>query len=126
MAEELINMTEIAGALNKALMDTISPLVTIFQIVGIALLAYIIFLIIRAFFRWKTTAKVSQMARNVEEINKKMDILIEKLDGISKKEIKEAVKEEKKEKKGFFRRLFGKSKKDKIEENDKKIKKGKK
>src|SRR4030042_6493200 len=98
MAEEIINMTEIAGALNKALMDSISPLVTIFKIVGIALLIYIIFLIIRAFFRWKTTAKVSQMAKDVQEINKKMDILIERIEGISKRDT-DIVKQEKKEKK---------------------------
>ncbi len=119
---DIVNMTEIVGGLNKALMDSISPLVTIFKIVGIALLIYIIFLIIRAFFNWKTIAKISKLAKNVEEINKKMDILIEKIDGMNKKDIEEAVKGEKKEKKGFFKRIFGKSKKKKTEED----KKGKK
>jgi len=85
---DIVNMTDIAAQLNKVLMDSISPLVTLFQIVGIALLVYIIFLILKAIFNWKTMAKISKLAKNVEEINSKMDVLIEKIDKIGKKEAK--------------------------------------
>jgi hypothetical protein len=125
MADNILNITEISDSLNHALINSISPLVTIFKIVGIALLVYIIFLILKALFRWKTMTKVSKMAKDVEQINEKMDVLIEKIDKLGKKETKSEEVEVKEEKKGLFKRFFGKSEDNKSEKIDKKIKKGK-
>jgi hypothetical protein len=124
MAQALLNFSGAADALNHAVMDSISPLATIFKIVGIALLAYILFLIIRGLFRWKTASDIGRISRNVEEINKKMDALIGKLDNLGKKETaKKPAELEVEKRKGFFKRLFTKSEK---KENNKKQKKDKK
>ena len=56
--------------------DKLSPLITIFKAVGIAILVYVIFLIIRAVFRWRTVSKLGKIAKNVQEINEKFDVLI--------------------------------------------------
>ncbi len=110
MADELLNITGTADTLNQALMDSISPLVTVFKFVGIALLVYIIFLILKALFRWKTMSKIAKMAKNVEQINEKMDVLIDRIDRLEKKEPKKEKKKDN-DKKSVFKKLFGKSKK---------------
>ncbi len=109
--DSLINMTEIIDSLNQTLMSSVSPLITIFKAVGIVILIYIIFLIIRALFRWRTMAKISNTAKNVAEINSKLDILIEKIDKLGKKEKLKKEGSEQGEKKGIFKRLFKKSEK---------------
>ena len=67
--------SEIWQALGVVFADKLSPLIIIFKAVGIAILVYIIFLIIRALFRWKSTLDIGKIAKNVEEINEKLDIL---------------------------------------------------
>ena len=86
MAEELVNITEITDSLNRTLLNSIEPLISIFKIVGIALLVYIVFLLLKAIFRWRTMYKIVKIAKNLEEINKKMDVLIENTN--SKKNLK--------------------------------------
>ena len=86
MADEILNMTQVTDSLNRTLLSSIEPLVAIFQIVGIALLVYIIFLIIKAMFRWKTMSRIVKMSKSVDSLNKKMDILIEKLDNKKSKD----------------------------------------
>jgi hypothetical protein len=87
MVDQLVNMSELTQELIKKLTPSLEPLITIFQYVGIALIVYILFLIIRAIFRWKATYEISKMSKNVEEINSKLGVLIEKVDSLlSKKE----------------------------------------
>ena len=81
--------SEIWNALGVVFADKLSPLVTIFKAVGIAILVYIIFLIIRALFKWKSAIDIGKISKNVEEINDKLDILtkgksIEKTEKIKK------------------------------------------
>lgn len=83
--------SEVWNALGVIFSDKLSPLVTIFKAVGIAILIYLIFLIIRALFRWKSAIDIGKIAKNVEEINKKLDLLLEK----RKTDIKDKSKEEK-------------------------------
>ncbi len=73
-----INMTEFSEELSRYILDKFSPLITIFKILGIVILVYFIFLLIKALFRWKTSRDMGKIARNVEEINAKLDILIKK------------------------------------------------
>ena len=91
--------SEIWRVLGVAFSDKLSPLVTIFKAVGIAILVYIIFLIIRALFRWKSAIDIGKIAKNVEEINDKLDLLLGKK-RIEIKEEKEKTEKIKKEKKG--------------------------
>lgn len=124
-------MSEVGNAIWEKLLPSISPLITIFKVVAIVLLFYIIFLILRALFRWKTSLDIGKIAKNVEQINGKLDILISRLEY---KEMKQRVEEGKetkqkfeggKKKKGIFRRLFGRADKGDEEEDKEKIKKKK-
>ena len=78
MAEPIINTTEFIKGISPAILDKLSPLITIFKAVGIALLIYIIFLILKALFSWRASHRIKKIAKNVEEINEKMDVLIGK------------------------------------------------
>ncbi len=75
-----INTTELGDeVINKVMplvLDKLSPLITLFKVVGIAILVYILFLIIKTLFKLRTSFKISKIAKNVEQINKKLDILI--------------------------------------------------
>lgn len=92
--------SEIWNALGVVFSDKLSPLVTIFKAVGIAILVYIIFLIIRALFRWKSAIDIGKIAKNVEEINEKLDLLLSKRSAKIelKNEKTEKIKKEKKKK----------------------------
>ena len=70
---------DLVGALYG--MPGISQLITIGKAVGIAVLIYIIFLIIRSITQILYSIRFKKVAKNVEEINHKMDILIGKIDG---------------------------------------------
>jgi hypothetical protein len=92
--ESLINMTGLGDAITERLLTALSPLITIFKIVGVAVLVYVLFLIIRAFLRWRTSSRVGKISKNVKQINQKMDILIRHLK--PSKAVKEKVEEKKK------------------------------
>lgn len=69
----------------------ISDLILIGKAVGIAVLVYIVFLIVRSITQILYSLRLKRVAKNVEEINKKMDLLISQ---ISRKESK-AIKNKK-------------------------------
>ena len=56
----------------------IAGLVSIGKAVGIAVIVYIAFLIIRSIVQIKYSLRIKKISQNVEEINKKMDVLIGK------------------------------------------------
>jgi len=56
----------------------VSTLVKISQAVGIVILIYFIFLIIRAITQINTSRRFKKLVKSVEEINKKLDVLIDK------------------------------------------------
>lgn len=95
MVNEVLNASDVASnlweSMKPLLLDKVSPLVTIFKAVGIAILIYVAFLIIRALFRWKSTVNIGKISKNVQDINNKLDLLI----GKNKKEI---IKKKKREK----------------------------
>jgi len=78
MAEPILNMSEFIEGLSPMISDKFSSLITIFKAVGIVLLIYIIFLILKALFSWRAAHRLKIIARNVEEINEKLDVLIKK------------------------------------------------
>lgn len=102
----VVNTSEIGegivGELLPPILDKISPLITIFKAVGIAVLVYIIFLIIKAFLGWRTASKIRKIDKNVEQINRKLDVLV------GAKGHREKVKKE-----SLLKKLFKKSKKKK-------------
>ena len=115
---ELINNfpTDISGLLAK--------LITILQVVGIAVIVYVIYLIIRGISNWRRNKRIDKTYNLVIEINNKLDAFIgdkkkEKLKELEKvereieKEKKELKENKKEKKKGFFSRLFGKDKSEK-------------
>lgn len=55
-----------------------SMLMNIGKAVGIIVIIYVIVLIVQAFMQMHQTLRIKQMAIHVEEINKKMDVLIGK------------------------------------------------
>jgi len=95
---DLLNMSELSGEISEKVISSISPLVTIFKVVGIAVLVYVIFLIIKALFRWRTMSKIGKISKNVEQINRKLDILIKRKSEL--KESKGKLEEKIKKKKG--------------------------
>ncbi len=88
----VINTTELTKELSGYVLDKLSPLITIFKILGVVVLIYVIFLIIKALFRLKTAYNIGKIARNVEEINGKLDMLIATTKTKKNKKIKKGEK----------------------------------
>jgi len=61
---------------SNSVSTTLSPLMGLFKAIGIAVLVYIIFLIIRAFLSIRTTLRIKQIALDVKDIKDKVNILI--------------------------------------------------
>ncbi len=84
-----INASEIGnailGALPPQILDSVPFLITLLKIVGIAILAYILFLIISVLFRIKESFRMKKILKNVEEINRKLDLIVKKKSGTRKK-----------------------------------------
>lgn len=78
--EEIVmqNMTgELAEGVSNALSNIpgMSTIIQISKAVGIVIIIYIIVLILRALIDMKQALRFKKLAKNVEEINQKMDIL---------------------------------------------------
>lgn len=82
----MINTTEIFSLLTQ--LPTFDLLIKIFQFTGIAIIIYLIFLIVKGIFQYRYTRRISAIAKNVEEINKKMDLFLEKTNEIKKEKKK--------------------------------------
>lgn len=82
---EVINSTALAtGALNvssdilKALSTVLSPVMGIIKAIGIAVLVYIIFLIIKSIYNLKTARRIKRIEEKVNEIDDKLDSITKK------------------------------------------------
>ncbi|MDP1728592.1 MAG: hypothetical protein Q8L27_00125 [archaeon] len=86
---DILNTTNIVGNLNLAEIISnipgIAGLITLGRAVGIAVLVYLVFLIIRSITQILYSLRFKKLYKNVEEINKKMDVLIGKSSKIKKK-----------------------------------------
>jgi len=83
MAVEILNQTipsnasEISGQVIKTIINSLPPAVVQgAKVLGIVVILYIIFLIARTFFQIRSARKIGKMAENIEEIKKKVDILL--------------------------------------------------
>jgi hypothetical protein len=102
---EVINSSEISSILWPVVSDAISPLITLFKIVGVVVLVYLIYVIIKGILNWKRNKRIDITYEKVLEIDRKLDELL-------KRTAKKEIASEKSEKKiGFFTRLFGKKEK---------------
>lgn len=79
MAEPIINSSLITEEVIPAILDKFAPLITIFKAVGIIILIYILFLILKALLDWRASHRIGKIERNVEEINEKLSVLIAQL-----------------------------------------------
>lgn len=94
-----VNTTEVGKEAAGALYPVFSPFVKVLEVIGIVVIVYIIFLIIKAIVQWRHSLRIKSIDKNVEEINNKLDVLIEKIDklgGRSRPENREDNKEKKK------------------------------
>jgi hypothetical protein len=83
MAVEILNQTipsnapELSGQIIKTVINSLPPAVVQgAKVLGVVVIIYILFLIVRTFFQIRSARKIRKMAENIEEINKKMDILL--------------------------------------------------
>lgn len=78
---EVINSTDLLDVLLPLLGDRLGEIITLLQAIGVAFIAYVVYLIVMAVWRWKDRKRL----RGVEE---KVDIIGRKLDKILNTKIK--------------------------------------
>ena len=105
--EEAVNASDISSILWPLISKALSPLITIFKIVGVVLLIYLIYLIIKGILTYKRNKRIDITYEKVLEIDRKLDELLKRTPK------KEKILEKKEKKPGFFARLFGKKEKKK-------------
>jgi len=92
--------------LNSTVLDSFPPelvswinsMTTFFKAVGIIFLVYVIYLFVSGFFSWKRNRRINKMYHKVNEIDKKVDLVLAKLKLIDKgqKVVKAEIKEKEK------------------------------
>ncbi len=80
------------SSLPPEILSRIDNLITIAKAAGIVFIIYILFLIVKGILAYKRTIKISQISRKVNEIDKKLDLLIKQEMPKEKKKIRKKVK----------------------------------
>ena len=73
---ETLIVSQLWDKILPVLMDKAGPLINIFKAVGIVLLIYIIYLIIKGIVKWKDRRRLKRIEEKVLEIDEKLDKLI--------------------------------------------------
>ena len=76
--EVALNTTEVLNSIQPFVADKILGLITLFKAVGVVILVYLLFLIIKSILSWRDHSRLKKIARNVEQINNKLDVLTKK------------------------------------------------
>jgi len=61
--------------ISSSLSSTLAPLMGLFKAIGIVILIYIIFLIVKSFLNIRTTIRIKQISQDVKEIKEKINLL---------------------------------------------------
>ena len=68
-----VNLSELLG---DQVVNSLGFFIKVGIAASIAVIAYIIYLLVKGFFRARTASHISQMLRELKEINKKLDVLV--------------------------------------------------
>jgi low affinity Fe/Cu permease len=104
--EEGVNASEIsAEILWPLVLKAFSPLMTLAKVLGVVVLIYLIYVIIKGILDYNRNKKIDITYEKILEIDKKLDELLKRTAK------KEKISEKQEKKKGFFARLFDKKEK---------------
>lgn len=74
-----ISMTDIMKQVFPSdFLTNFSFLMTLSKVIGIVFLVYLLFLIIQSFIKVRQALRLKSIDKNIEEINKKLDIIVAK------------------------------------------------
>jgi hypothetical protein len=109
--ENAVNVSDLQIGLKDILpaelVGKLDGLIALSKIAIYILLAYIIFLIIKQFYGWRRNKRINRIYYKIDEVDRKLDLLLKKHHKINKREIDKI----KIKRKGFFSWLFGKKNK---------------
>ena len=81
----LVNVTDVVSSLPQYIIDRLGSLIIILQAVGIAFVAYVLYVIVKMFLGFKNIKRLKVIEKRVNSIEGKLDVLIK---GKKKKEKK--------------------------------------
>jgi len=81
----LVNMSELVSSLPPYVLDKFDNLVLILRAVGIAFIVYVIYVVIKMILGFRADKKLKILIKKVDSLEKKIDILVK---GKKKKEKK--------------------------------------
>ena len=76
--DSVVNSTEISDSLLSIANPILQPLMTILKAVGIVVIVYVIFLLIKGILSWRDHSRIKKILKNVEAINEKLGVLVGK------------------------------------------------
>jgi hypothetical protein len=66
------NITQILEILPLNMAEQLISLINLFKAIGITLLIYLIFLLVKSIFLWKDHKRIKEMQKKIDEIHKKL------------------------------------------------------
>ena len=90
MVEVPVNIQDLlnGSSLTPALSSVFGPLIPYIQAIGIAVIVYVIFLIIKSFISIRAALRDKKMAKDISEINEKLGLLLERFPAAKEKKVK--------------------------------------
>ena len=120
-SENVVNVSDLQLGLKdilpSELVSKLDGLIALSKLAVYIIIVYIIFLLIKQAYGWRRNRRINRMYHKIDEMDRKLDLLLEKHHKINKGEIEKT----KAKRKGLFGRLFSKKEK-KIVESKKKAK----
>ena len=83
--DTLVNMSELISSLPPYVLDKFDNLVIVLQAVGIAFIIYVIYVIVKIVLSFKANKKLKILIKKIDSLERKVDILVK---GKKKKEKK--------------------------------------
>jgi hypothetical protein len=75
--EEVIgNLSGIVGSLPPHVVARISSLVTIFKAVGIAIIIYVIYVVVKFVINWKQAQGIKRIEKKLDSLERKIDFFV--------------------------------------------------
>jgi len=77
--EDIVSNVSAVGGLPPELVSSMSTLITILKAAGILFIAYILYLVISSILGIRKSIKITKIHKKVEEIDKKLDVLLKRV-----------------------------------------------
>ena len=85
---EILNTSQIFEQVSPAIMEKFAPLITILKAVGIVFVVYLVYMLVNGILRLRDRSRLKRIEKKVDVILSKLNVRVDKKESESKKKAK--------------------------------------